>query len=157
MSFVRVTTERLLVLLFWLTRCAFLAQGLAMGTALLGASMASRQAAPPWLEIALRSSLLVGVTLFVAGVLLVVVARRPLPARVDGEAQPDWPWPGLLGACLAALPVLAYEDASGLFLLWRELVTLLDGSATTRTAESFCSRSWSPCSFRSWKPPRRSS
>lgn len=125
MAFVRIVTERLLLFLFWIARAAFLAQGLAMCTALLAAPLAGRPDAPPWLEIALRSSLAVGATLFVTGV-LVLIARHRIQPRVGDDAAPTWPWPWMLGLSLAALPVAAYAGASEFFALCREILDLLD-------------------------------
>ena len=126
MSIVRIAAERLLLLLFGLTRAAFLVQALAMGTSLLGVWMASRQAAPPWLEVALRSSLLIGATLAVAGILMVILASRQPAPRVDGDAASSWPWPGMLGLSLVALSAVACVGASNLVPLWREIATLLE-------------------------------
>jgi len=125
MSVVRIVAERSFLLLFSLTRTAFLAQGLAMCAALVATAATSRPEAPVWLGIALRASLLVGGTLFVAGVLLVVARRLPIPPEGD-ETPATSIWPVLLGLSLVLLPALAYDAASELFLLWRELLTLLD-------------------------------
>jgi hypothetical protein len=125
-TFVRIATERLLLALFWIARSAFLAQGLAMCTALLAAPRASRQGTWPWLEIAFRSSLLIGATLFATGV-LVYVARHHITPRMGDDAQPTWPWPWLLGLALAGLPALAFGASSELVALWREIGVLLDG------------------------------
>ncbi|MGH7288631.1 MAG: copper resistance protein CopC [Myxococcota bacterium] len=124
MSFVRIGTERLLLALFWIARSAFLAQGLAMCTALLAVSLVSRQGSWPWVGIALRSSLLIGATLFASGV-LVYVARHHITPRAGDDAQPTWPW--LLGLSLAGLPALAFVASSPLLALWREIGVLLDG------------------------------
>ncbi len=126
MSLVRIATERLLLALFWIARSAFLAQGLAMCTALLAVPLASRQGAWPWLGILFRSSLLIGATLFASGV-LVYVARHHITPRAGDDAQPSWPWPWLLGLSLAGLPALAFVASSPLLALWREIRVLLDG------------------------------
>lgn len=126
MSFVRIGTERLLLALFWIARSAFLAQGLAMCTALLAVPLASRQGSWPWVGIALRSSLLIGATLFASG-LLVYVARHHITPRAGDDAQPTWPWPWLLGLSLAGLPALAFGASSELVALWREIGVPLDG------------------------------
>jgi hypothetical protein len=126
MSFVRIVAEGLFRLLFWVARSAFLTQGLALFAAWMAMSMTSRQdALPAWLAIALRASLLVGGTLFVAGVLLVAARRLPIPVEGD-EMRPGSLWPVLLGLSLVVLPALAYHAASELGPLWRELLTLLD-------------------------------
>ena len=117
--------ERLLLGLFWIVRSACLAQGLAFATALLATPWLGRADTPPWLESAVRSSLWLGATLFLTGV-LVILARRLPPPRADDAAEPTWPWPWLLGIALAALPVLAYAGASPLVPLWREILGLLD-------------------------------
>ncbi len=125
MAFIRIATERLYLALFWIARTAFLAQGLAMSTAMLAAPGSSRPDAWPWLRVAFRSSLAIGATLFVTGVLLVVTRHRITPRRGDAAA-PSWPWPLLLGLSLAVLPAAAYAGSSELFALWREIAELLN-------------------------------
>jgi len=125
MAFVRVATERLLLALFFLARAAFLTQGLAMCTAMISVPIASRPGAWPWLQIAFRSSLAIGATLFVTGVLLFVARHRTTP-RAGDDATPTWPWPLLLGLCLVGLPAAAYAGVSDLGALWREIGVLLD-------------------------------
>ncbi len=125
MSFVRSTTELLLLLVFRLARVAFLTQGLAIGVALVATSAIRPQDAPPWFESTIRSSVLVGVTLFVTG-LLMVLARRVLLRRENDETSWTGAWPALFGLSLVALPALAYVGASELGPLWREIAELLE-------------------------------
>jgi hypothetical protein len=126
MAVLRIITERLFLGLFWLARVGFLAQGLALCTALPGLAMARSQSAPQWFQVGLRSSLLIGATLFASGVLLTLVGRRWPAARADDEeAQHGSPWPAVLGLSLVALSQLAYTGAAGLFPLWREIARLL--------------------------------
>jgi len=125
MTFARLVTERLFLLLFWVARLAFLMQGLAMCTAMLAASIVGGQGAPAWVEDASRASLQIGATLFVTGVLLVVVRRLPAP-QAGAAAEPGWPWPAVLGFSLVALSGLAYVRALELLPLWDEIAALLD-------------------------------
>ena len=124
MAVVGIVTEHLFLLLLWATRSAFLAQGLAMGTAFAAAATIGGDDAPAWLAIAARSSLLVGATLFGAGVLLVVARRLPEPVA-DANAPPSG-WPALLAISLVVLPALAYDAASELPPLWREVSARLE-------------------------------
>jgi hypothetical protein len=122
MAVVRITAERLFLLLFWVTRSIFLAHGAAMCAALAAASVTS-QDSPAWLGIALHSVVLVGATLFVTGILMVVMRRLPRP-RADNDPQSSWSW--LLGLSLVALPALANPAASALFSVWGDVSTRLD-------------------------------
>jgi hypothetical protein len=125
MPFVRIAVERLLLGLLWIARSACLVQGLALANALLAAAWVGRPDAPPWLGIAVRSSLWLGATFFATGVLLFAARRLP-PPREGPADEPTWPWPRLLALALAALPALAYAGASPLLPLWREILTVLD-------------------------------
>jgi methionine-rich copper-binding protein CopC len=136
MSLLRIAAERLFLVLFWIARSMFLAQGLAMGSALLAASWSGRPDAPPWLETVVRSCLILGATFLATGVLL-YAARHGLapPMRgavqtavapgVEGDARPSWSWRLLLGLSLAGLPALAYAETSELVALWGEILDLL--------------------------------
>jgi len=126
MSWVGIAVERLFLVLFGIARSAFLAQGLALGCALVAVPWSGRQDAPPWLADAVRSSAMIGATLFAAGILLSLARRLPAP-RAEGAAPPTWPWPWLLGLSLVGLPALAYGGAPELFSLWREILERLAG------------------------------
>jgi methionine-rich copper-binding protein CopC len=131
MAFVRSATERLLLLVFRLAQVAFLTQGVAVGAGLLATSALRSQDTPPWLESAIRSSMLVGGVLFVAGLLLVSAQRVP-PSREEDDAG----WTGarraLLGLSLVALSALAAIGASDLGPLWREITKLLEDTGFWR-------------------------
>ncbi len=136
MFLVRIAVERLFLVLFWIARSVFVAQGLAMGSALLAASWAARADAPAWLGTLVRSCLFLGATFLVTGIVSYAARHGVAPSmrdRVQTEvapgvgnaAGPAWTWAPLLGLTLTGIPALAYADASGLVALWSEILDLL--------------------------------
>jgi methionine-rich copper-binding protein CopC len=125
MSVVRIALERLLVLVFWLTRSAFLAFALATATTFLGAStLGSGPEGGPWVAVVARACLGIGATCLVAAVLLFVAPRLPAPAPSEDESPPAWIW--ALGLSLLTLPALAWTNAGDFVALSREILALLD-------------------------------
>jgi methionine-rich copper-binding protein CopC len=124
---VRIVAEGLFLLLFRIARLVFLVQGLALCVALLATTLIRPPDAPQWMDLALRSSAVVGATLFAAGLLLAVPRRvSAVVAKAGGfGAQSGWPWPSLLGLSLVVLPVLTCARAAELVPLWREIAQLL--------------------------------
>jgi hypothetical protein len=136
MSFVRIAFEHLFLLLFRVVRSACFAQGLAIGTAALAATLLPhRPERAPWLEDAVRTGALIAAIFFATGLLL-PLARflAPTPIGVEkAERAPGmdggaggWGWLLLLGLSLAVVPLVAFEASSDLVALWREILDLLD-------------------------------
>lgn len=141
MSFLCTIVELLLFGLFRIVRSAFVLQGLALGAALLSASMFLPQDTPGWLESVLRSSLMVSATLMGTALLLVATARR-LDATHAAVADPlGRASAAVVGTALAALGALAYAGTSDLRMLWLEIVSQLEvagfWSAMARGADPF--------------------
>jgi methionine-rich copper-binding protein CopC len=125
MSVLRIALERLLVLVFWLTRSAFLAFALATATTFLGtAALGGGPEGGPWVAVVARACLGIGATSLVAAVLLFVAPRLPAPAPSEDESPPAWIWG--LGLSLLALPALAWANAGDFVALSREILALLD-------------------------------
>ena len=104
MHVVRIVSESLSLLVFRVARFAFLMQGLAMCAAFLATTLIRSEDAPPWLDLALRSSLNVSATLFVAGILLALAARRV--TQVEAEQRED----GTSGGLREARSVIEQRD-----------------------------------------------
>jgi methionine-rich copper-binding protein CopC len=124
MALVRIALERLLVLLFWVARSAFLAFALATATTLLAAKALGGPAAPTWLEGITRSCLWIGGAFAVTTILLFVAPGPRAPAADESGDPPPWIW--LLGLMLVALPALAGASLTDFVALWREILVLLD-------------------------------
>jgi methionine-rich copper-binding protein CopC len=124
MALVRIALERLLVLLFWIARSAFLAFVVATVSTLLAAGVLGGPEAPAWLAVLERSCLSIGGTFLLTTILLFVAPGLRAPAGDESEGAPPWIW--LLGLMLIALPALAWASLADFVALWREILVLLD-------------------------------
>ena len=126
MSLARTGLERLLLLLFGALRNVFLVQGVALAVAWMATCAAAPAEPPAWLRAASLSALLLSLTFFVAGLLLVAARSWRVPHVACEPHAAGWPWPAVLGLSLLVLPAVAAGAGSGLPSLWCEIGVRLD-------------------------------